>query len=387
MRAGYFLIPTLIFIANFYLYNWIVRLTQPSAWVRRAILIGLFLLLALFPVSRLWAVYDFNSLNRFITFLASCWMGLSFLLVLCAAGSDLVRFSLRKTALSPRISLSRVSYYRRALVVASVAGCLGIGGYGLWEAQQVGVTRIEIPLRHLAPDLDKLSVVHLSDIHYGMLNENGRLSELVRRVNELKPDLVLFTGDLVDADVSHMEEMAVPLSGLKARYGLFAVMGNHEFFAGARRAESIMNQAGVQVLRNEVRVLPGGLQVLGIDDPAVSRRGRPLPDFAGLIKGLDPDKPSILLYHQPIRFEEVAAGKVGLQLSGHLHGPQLLPMIPLVRLLYPRMQGLFRLEDSYLYVSRGVGTGGPPMRLGSPPEIVYIRLRSPKSSILNHDSQ
>ncbi|HXZ34983.1 MAG TPA: metallophosphoesterase [Thermodesulfobacteriota bacterium] len=386
MRTGYFFIPTLLFIANFYLYNWIVRFTQPSVWVRRAILLGLFLLLALFPVSRLWAAYDFNSLNRLITFLASSWIGISFLLVLCAGGTDLIRFILRKTGLSPKVSFFQGLYYRRVAVAASVAGCLALGGYGFWEAGHVGVTRIEIPLRHLPPDLDGLSVVLLSDVHYGMLHENGRLSDLVRRVNELQPDLVVFTGDLVDADVSHMEEMAGPLSGLKATYGLFAVMGNHEFFAGANRVEAIMKQAGIQVLRNEVRVLPGGLQVLGIDDPAVVRRGGPLPNFEGLIRGLDAHKPSILLYHQPIRFEEVAAGKVGLQLSGHIHGPQLLPMVPLARLFYPRMQGLFRLEDSYLYVSRGVGTGGPPMRLGSPPEIVHIRLRSPKSSILNHDS-
>jgi predicted MPP superfamily phosphohydrolase len=241
------------------------------------------------------------------------------------------------------------------------------------------VTRIEISLRHLPADLDGLSLVQLSDVHYGMLHENGRLSDLVRRVNELQPDLVVFTGDLVDADVSHMDEMAGPLSALKARLGLFAVMGNHEFFAGADRAEAIMKQAGIQVLRDKIEVLPGELQILGIDDPAIARGGgHPLPDFEGLIKTLDPEKPSILLYHQPLHFEEVAAEKVGLQLSGHIHGPQLLPMVPLARIFYPRMQGLFRLDDSYLYVSRGVGTGGPPMRLASPPEIAHITLRSPK---------
>ena len=387
MRTGYFFIPTLLFIANFYLYNWIVRFTQPPVWVRRAILFGLFLLLALFPVSKVWAAYDFNSFNRLITFLASSWIGISFLLVLCAGGTDLIRFILRKTGLSPKVSFFQVLYYGRVVVAASVAGCLALGGYGFWEAGQVGVTRIEIPLRHLPPDLDGLSVVHLSDVHYGVLHENGRLSDLVRRVNELKPDLVVFTGDLVDAGVSHLEEMASALSSLKARFGIFAVMGNHEFFAGAKRTESIMRQGGIQVLRDEIRILPGGLQILGIDDPAVARRGLPLPDYEGLIKGLDPEKPSILLYHQPVRFEEVAKAKVGLQLSGHVHGPQLLPMVPLAWLFYPRMQGLFRLEGSYLYVSRGVGTGGPPMRLGSPPEIVHIRLRSPESSILNQSSQ
>ena len=378
MRIGYFFIPMLIFIANFYLYNWIVRLTQPSAGVRRAILSGFFLLIALFPVSKIWAAHDFNSLNRVITFLASSWIGISFLLVLCAAGTDLARFILRMTGLSPKVPLSRILHYRRVLVAASVTGCLAMGGYGFWEARQVEVTRVEVPLRHLPPHLDGLSIVHLSDVHYGMLHENGRLSDLVRRVNELQPDLVVFTGDLVDAAVSHMEEMAGPLSGLKASLGLFAVMGNHEFFAGASRAEAIMRQAGIQVLRNEVQVLPGGLQILGIDDPAVARSGGRLPDFERLIQDLDPGQPSIFLYHQPIRFEAGAAGKVGLQLSGHIHGPQLLPMVPLVWLFYARMQGLFRLEESFLYVSRGLGTGGPPMRLGSPPEIVHIRLGSPE---------
>jgi predicted MPP superfamily phosphohydrolase len=379
LRSGYFFIPTLIFIANFYLYTWIVRLTQPPARLRRTIFFGLFFLLALFPVSRVWAVYDFNSLNRLITFVAATWMGFSFLLVLGAAGTDLVRFFLHQAGLSPRIALSRVLYYRRLTAATSIMVCLVTGGYALWEARQVGVTRIEIPLRNLPPDLDGLSLVQLSDIHYGMLQENGRLSDLVRRVNELRPDLVVFTGDLVDGAVSHMEKMAGPLSGLKAREGLFAVMGNHEFYAGANRAEAIMRQAGIRVLRDRIWFLPGGLQILGIDDRGSARRSRPLPDFQRLINGLDPEKPSILLNHQPVYFERSAAAGVGLQLSGHVHGPQLLPMVPLVRLFYPRMRGLFRLGDSYLYVSRGVGTGGPPMRLGSPPEIVQITLRSPKS--------
>ena len=176
-----------------------------------------------------------------------------------------------------------------------------------------------------------------------------------------------------------MEEMALPLANLKSRLGVMAIMGNHEFFAGVDRAETIMRRAGIQVLRNEIKVLPGGLQILGVDDPTVyRRRGLPQPDFDGLVKRLDPEKPSILLYHQPLHFEEVAASGMGLQLSGHVHGPQLLPMVPFARLFYSHLRGLSHVGESYLYVSRGVGTGGPPMRLGSPPELVYIRLRSPE---------
>jgi len=379
LKSGLFFVPALYFIGNFYLYNWATRMIQPSAKLRKAVLLSLILLLALFPVSKIWTRYDFNSFNQLLTLFSAVWMGLTLLLILLAVGSDLFHFLYRRISLPSALYWSRSLSYRRLLVVGITSGGITLGGYAFWEAHNIEITRVEIPLRHLPPDLDGLSIVQISDVHYGVLQENGRLFDIVNQVNDLQPDLVVITGDLVDEAVSHMEEMAVPLANLKSRLGVIGIMGNHEFFAGANRAETIMRRAGIQVLRNEIKVLPGGLQVLGIDDPTFyKRRGLPLPDFDRLVKQLDPERPSILLYHQPQHFEEVAAAGIGLQLSGHIHGPQFLPMIPLIRILYPRFRGLYHMEDSYLYVSRGVGTGGPPMRLGSPPELVYICLRSSK---------
>ncbi len=366
-------------MGNVYLYNWAIRLARPSARLRKAVLFGLILLLALFPVSRIWARHDFNSFIQLLTLFSSVWMGLTLLLVLLAAGSDVFHFLWRTINFPSAICWSRSLSYRQLLLVGITSGGIALGGYAFWEARNIEVTRLEIPLRHLPPDLDGLSIVQISDVHYGVLQENGRLSDIVNRVNDLQPDLVVITGDLVDEAVAHMEEMAVPLGSLKSPLGVIAIMGNHEFFAGADRAERIMRRAGIQVLRNEIKILPGGLQVLGIDDPTFyRRRGLPLPDFDWLVKQLDSEKPSILLYHQPLHFEEVASSGLGLQLSGHIHGPQFLPMVPFVRLFYPHLRGLYHTKDSYLYVSRGVGTGGPPMRLGSPPELVYICLRSAK---------
>ena len=114
--------------------------------------------------------------------------------------------------------------------------------------------------------------MQVSDVHYGMLVENGRLSEIVARINELRADIVVITGDLVDESVSHMERMANPLSKLKSRMGVFAITGNHEYYAGVDRVVAIMEGVGIRVLRNEVAVLPGGLQLLGIDDPTGARR-------------------------------------------------------------------------------------------------------------------
>jgi predicted MPP superfamily phosphohydrolase len=379
LKSGLFFVPALFFIGNFYLYTWATRMTQPSAKLRKAVLLSLLLLLALFPVSKIWTRYDFNSFNQLLTLFSSIWMGLTLLLILLAVGSDLLHFLYRRISFPSALYWSTTLSYRRLLVVGIASAGITLGGYAFWQAHNIEITRVEIPLRHLPPDLDGLSIVQISDVHYGVLHENGRLSDIVNRVNDLQPDLVVITGDLVDEAVSHMEEMAVPLANLKSRLGVIGIMGNHEFFAGANRAETIMRRAGIQVLRNEIKVLPGGLQVLGIDDPTFyKRRGLPLPDFDRLVKQLDSERPSIFLYHQPLQFEEVAAAGIGLQLSGHIHGPQFLPMIPIIRILYPRFRGLYHLEDSYLYVSRGVGTGGPPMRLGSPPELVYICLRSAK---------
>ena len=377
MTPGLLVVPTLYIFGSLYLYRWATRLTRPSPGIRKAVLFGLMSLVILFPVSKVWGRHDLNSINQFMTLVSSVWMGMTFLLIVLAGASDVLHFLYRRVVPTPALSWSRSLSYGRMLAAGIGLGAVFLGGYALWEAKHIGVTNIEIPLRHLPPDLDGLSIVQLSDVHYGILHENGRLSDIVNRVNGLQPDLVVFTGDLVDEAVSHMEEMAVPLSNLKSRLGVMAIMGNHEFFAGADRAEAIMRKAGIQVLRNEIKELPGGLQVLGIDDPTGYRRmGLPKPDFDGLINRLDPKKPSILLYHQPIEFEKGAAAGVGIQLSGHIHGPQLLPMVPLARLFFPHFRGLYHLAESYLLVSRGVGTGGPPMRLGSPPEIIRIKLRS-----------
>lgn len=379
MKTGFFIVPALYFMGNIYLYTWAIRLVRPSARLRKSIFLILSLILMLFPISKIWGRHDFNSFNHLLTLFSSIWMGLSFWFILFCLGSDVFHFLYRRIGPpSARLWFENPSY-RRLLVLGIALGGFTLGGYAFWEARNLGVTRIEIPMRHLSPDEDGLSIVQISDVHYGMLQEDGRLSDVVRRVNDLRPDLVVFTGDLVDEAVSHMEEMADPLSRLKSRFGVMAIMGNHEFFAGVDRAEAIMKRAGIQVLRNEMKVLPGGLQVLGVDDPTFyRRRGLPLPDWDGLIKKLDPEKPSIFLYHQPVHFEEAAASGVGLQLSGHTHGPQLLPMIPFAHLFYQHLRGLSQQGESYLYVSRGVGTGGPPMRLDSPPELVYIRLRSSK---------
>ena len=365
--------------AHYYIYSWFVRLVQPPKKVRRILLYLFIFMVASFPAGKILGWRNFNSFNYWLNLIAAVWMGHAFYLFLFALASDLLITLAKIIGLGRKRWVRNPLFYKRAVVVAVAGGVLIIGGYALYEARNFRVTRLEIPLRGLPRELDGFSIVQVSDIHYGMLTGNQELSRILGRVNDLRPDMVAITGDLVDESVSHMEEMRVPLSRIKSRHGVFAVTGNHEYYAGVDRAVGIMKAANIRVLRNEMQVLPGGLQILGIDDPTGSRRMRqPAPDFQSLVSGIDPQKPCILLYHQPIRFETTASLGIGLQLSGHTHGGQLFPVIYISKRIYPNTPGLHKIGDSYLYVSWGVGTWGPPMRLKAPPELVYIRLRSPK---------
>jgi predicted MPP superfamily phosphohydrolase len=363
--------------AHCYIYSWFVRMAEPPKKVRRIVLSLFILLVASFPIAKVLGWHDFNALNYVLTLIASVWMGLVLYFFLFALGSDLV-ISLGKIfRLKPKGFVRHGPFYGRALVAGIIGGVLIIGAYALHEARNLGVKRLEIPLCGLPSELDGFSLVQVSDVHYGMLATNRELSRIVDRVNGLHPDIVVITGDLVDESISHMEEMKGPLSHLKSRDGVFAITGNHEYYAGVERAIAIMKGVNIRVLRNEVHVLPGGLQILGIDDPTAARRmGEAPPDFERLISTLDPQKPSILLFHQPILFERAASLGIGLQLSGHTHGGQLFPICYISQLIYPRTPGLHQIGKSYLYVSLGTGTWGPPMRLKAPPELVYIRLRS-----------
>ncbi len=364
---------------HYYLYKWFNRLAKPSPHSRRILSLIIFLLAASFPIAEILNRYDSNRFSYLLTLLSSVWIGLLLYFILFASGSDLLRRLLRMIPFKIKMEVQRSLFYRRALVGCIIGAVLSIGAGGMQEAYNLKVTHLNLALAGLPPELNGFSMVQVTDVHYGMLINNGKLMKIVNRINELQPDVVLITGDLFDEGVSHMEEAAIPLSHIKSRQGVYAATGNHEFLAGIDRVTDIMREANIEVLRNRVRVLPSGLQLIGIDDPTgYEIMGDLPPDFNSILSGLDSHKPSILLYHPPTQFEKAALFGTTLQLSGHTHGGQIFPIQFFDRMIYPFTSGLHQLGDSFLYVSRGVGTWGPPMRVGSPPELVYIRLYAKK---------
>jgi predicted MPP superfamily phosphohydrolase len=231
----------------------------------------------------------------------------------------------------------------------------------------------------LPPQVEKITIAQISDVHLGPMVGERRLARIVRLLERFKPDLVVATGDLVDAQMDRLNNLAAMLATLNPPLGKFAIAGNHEFYAGIRQSGRFLSAAGFNFLRNEGFKLNGLINIVGVDDPAWKSRypqnGQVGKEEKILLADSGSERFTLLLKHRPT-VEMESIGQFDLQLSGHTHGGQIFPFNLITRLYYSRQRGLHRLDKgSVLYVSRGTGTWGPPMRFLSPPEVTVIELR------------
>ena len=268
-------------------------------------------------------------------------------------------------------------------VVGTIAAML-LWGFTVGQAQ-VDHTHVHVPLRGLVPEHAGLRILQLSDLHIGNGMEGERLDRLVARVNAREPDLVALTGDLFDFDPSFVEDGCRRLGRLRARFGVFAVLGNHDLYTGSEHvAENLARHApGVRLLRGEIVPLEtdSPIYVAGIDDPpgVWTARDLEVPELSALAADVPSDGPTVLLVHRPELFPQAARLGFPLVLAGHTHGGQLaLPLADgrhnMARLITRYARGLYREEGSLLYVNRGVGVAGPAVRINCPREIATLEL-------------
>lgn len=266
------------------------------------------------------------------------------------------------------------------VVLATLASLLGF-----WNARRTaGVRRVDVALAGLPAALHGFTIVQLSDLHVGPTIRRGYIARIVSRVNELKADAIAITGDLVDGSVAELREHIAPLADLESHHGSFVVTGNHEYYAGAGPWIAELRRLGLRVLLNEHAVLrpaagqgDGDALVLGgvTDFTAGHFDASHASDPHRALLGAPPEALTrVLLAHQPRSAPAAAQAGFLLQLSGHTHGGQFWPWNLFVPLQNPFVAGLHRLQTMWVYVSRGTGYWGPPMRLGAPSEITLIRL-------------
>jgi predicted MPP superfamily phosphohydrolase len=273
--------------------------------------------------------------------------------------------------------LSRRRFLKNASLTA--ASTLGFAGYGFSNALDLpGVRRLRLDLPDLPPQWDGLSILQISDVHAGPYMDADRMARMRDMANRLNPDLTVFTGDQMDRRDSDADLFVRGFSGISAPMGVWGILGNHDHFIDPKRSEWALEAAGIQPLVNGTVTFErsgASLALIGIED-LQARNGRE-PDFSVIEKY--PKSFRICLCHQPQGWHQAAAAGAHLTLSGHTHGGQIAITgrnLNVARFGTRYVAGPYRREEAFLYVSRGVGVGAVPVRVGAPPEMDLLTLRS-----------
>lgn len=257
--------------------------------------------------------------------------------------------------------------------------CAVLATIGIIEGTRVPSVREKtVFLKDLPAEADGMTIAVLTDIHVDSMTRANHVRKIVERTNEAQPDIIVLVGDFVDGTVETFGKDVAPLRELSARYGIFGVPGNHEYYSGYREWNSFLSGLGIRMLNNENAILDGKkVAVAGVTDPAASRRGEVLPDIIRALEGVPRGFGKILLAHQPRLATGASEQGVDLQISGHTHGGLVLGIDRIVAGANAGfVSGLYEVGDMSLYVSNGSGIwNGFPIRVGVPSEITLLRLR------------
>lgn len=327
----------------------------------------IFLLTDLFGIAGYMLARYSLHIPNWLYFLFSIPIGVLFLLFCTAVVYDISRSLLQLVPLSQ----SRRNFFKKTLDISSFAAATALSLRSLYEARFIEVQRVHVHIKELKKPY---TIAQISDIHIGGLIDEDFIKTIVQKVNALHPDIVVITGDLIDIDVSKAKEALSALKNFNSTFGTYYVVGNHEYFHGIETILQSVKSLGIRVLENEniyIGAEGEGFYLAGVYDIIGYRLKSHMPDLQKALHKTQ-NSPTVLLAHQPKFIEEVFDG-VDLMLSGHTHGGQLYPFRFLVKLQQPYISGLYKHNEKLqIYVNKGTGFWGPPMRLGATAEISEI---------------
>lgn len=356
-------LQSVLFLTHFLLYEtWTYpagSATPLAGWLKPALAV----LSASFVAASLLAFRYTNALVRTFYRVAAIWVGLLTFLFFAALSSWLIFGVARVAGLD-------INFHALVEVVFGIAMAAGL--YGVFNANWTRITRTTVQLANLPEAWRGRKAALISDVHLGHVRNGSFLRRMVAKILKEEPDAIFIAGDLYDGTAIDAGRAAEPLNALTAPHGVYFVAGNHEQFGDDSKYLSAISAAGVRVLSNE-KVEVDGLQIVGVPYRNAAQ-GR----LASVLQGvrLDRDRASILLTHAPDNPEIAEAAGVSLQLSGHTHLGQFIPWSWMARRIYRQfVYGLSRIGKMQVFTSSGAGTWGPPLRLGSNPEIVMLEFQ------------
>jgi predicted MPP superfamily phosphohydrolase len=328
-----------------------------------------------FFAGRILENYRPSFLSDLLIWVGSFWFAALFYFLLAAIFIDILRALNHFLPFFPSIITENLPKAKQ-FIAAGIAGLVGLlllAGY--INSRIPCVRTLNLQIHKHAGDLKHLNVVVASDFHLGTIVGRARLKRIVDKINSLNPDVVLFPGDIVDEDLTHVTKNNIgePLRTIRSQFGVYAATGNHEYIGDIEKAVAFLTGHDVILLRDRAIKVADTFYLIGREDLSANRMGgQQRKNLSELMKDVDKNYAVIMMDHQPFRLKEAAECGVDLQLSGHTHNGQIWPINYIIRLIYELPWGYRENGDTHYYVSNGVGTWGPPVRIGNRPEIVNI---------------
>ena len=362
---------------NYYVFNHGWKALTGAGVFRTAFATVFIIAAAAYPIGRILESFARGSVSNFLVWIGSFWLGALLYFLLAVLVIDLGRLVFSRLPGFDIFLRGYTHHVNRWLFGVVAAAVIAVMSVGYHNALHPVIKTLRLSIDKRVPGLSGLHIVMVSDIHLGLIVDEQRLADIVARVNDLEPDIIVLAGDVIDEDIGPVAEqnMAATLSRLHAPRGVFAVTGNHEYIGGAEEAVRYIEKAGVTVLRDQWKLVDGFFYLVGREDRMAAYRGVRRKTLDEVLSGIDLSRPVVLLDHQPIGLREAELAGVDIQLSGHTHHGQLFPINLITSLVYERSWGYLKKGDTHYYVSSGVGTWGPPVRIGNTPEIVSLVLR------------
>jgi uncharacterized protein len=359
-------------LLHYYFYRKAVHAFNLDLWGHMLLILVLCLLLFSPLILQLLEQNGAGATKTIAAYISYFWMGIIFFFFSIHILIDVYRAII---FLSSKVFSSALLKYmpdNKMIFVVVLLVIAAINIYGWFEAADIRVEKIGFKTSKLPPGVNSFRVVQISDIHFSSTNGAMLAGKITNTIKDLKPDLLVSSGDLIDRGLNEREYVEGLFAALDAPYGKFGTTGNHEFYAGIKQATEFTENAGFKLMRNEVSTVGGFLDIAAVDDPAGKTFNDAQVSEKKVLDSLNPGHLRIFLKHQP-RIEKDSIGKFEIQLSGHTHKGQIYPFTVVVSLFFKYMDGLFDLgKGSSLYVSRGTGTWGPPIRFLTFPEITVI---------------
>ncbi|MBW6521124.1 MAG: metallophosphoesterase [Desulfoarculaceae bacterium] len=361
-------------VAHLYVFRKIRKALHPGKTVNRGIALFMATMIVAPIMVRLTERAGIETGARFWAYTSFSWMGLLFLFMTLSATVDGIRFLILTAERVQKQKFTRAKISPRQLLALQAILVFAVYGYGLFEATDIRLERIEIASPKITKQTGRIRIVQISDVHLGLIVREGRLTRILARIQEADPDILVSTGDLVDGQLNHISKEAYLLAALNPPLGKIAITGNHEFYAGLQEALDFTEASGFTLLRHQAMMV-GGINFVGVDDRAIKSFGKGYAESESDLLSAQPrENFTILLKHRP-DIDSDSLGLFDLQLSGHTHKGQIFPFNLLTWFFHPQPAGqLSRLQSGFLYLNRGTGTWGPPIRFLAPPEVTIIDL-------------